>query len=50
MIPRSDTKSATRNGKRPGDARREEIMALIAKIDAVLSEVEQTIPNPAEAS
>jgi hypothetical protein len=49
MTRRNQTEPEPRNAKRPGDARREEMMSLIARIDAVLSEVEQSLAEPAEA-
>lgn len=49
MIRLTQTELEARNAKRPGDALREEMMSLIARIDAVLSEVEQSLANPAEA-
>lgn len=49
MTRKSDTERTPRNRKRPGDTRREEIIALLEKIDEVLAEAEQTVPKPAEA-
>lgn len=49
MNPPSKTESDTQGTQRPGDARREVIDSLIARIDAILSEVEEAFLDLAKA-